>query len=165
MKRAFTGFKRNMNALFKCREIYENKNKNLDINSEKPLLSFIFWGGFPTKETYGWAFGRHMEKTNEFPKILSFRELAVLSRERSTLLLFSFFFFKLNAGYSNQISSILSTVDIWMGNLTKKYCLSLIVIKQCFLLVKFAIESVIQNPLSYLHKLGPVTTLTILLIT
>ena len=45
-----------------------------------------------------------------------------------------------------------------MGNLTKKYCLSLIVIKQRFLLVKFAIESVIQNPLSYLHKLGPVTT-------
>ena len=32
-----------------------------------------------------------------------------------------------------------------MGNLTKKYCLSLIVIKQRFLLVKFAIESVIQN--------------------
>ena len=56
------------------------------------------------------------------------------------------FLFKLNTGYSNQISSILSTVDIWMGNLTKKYCLSLIVIKQCFLLVKFAIESVIQNP-------------------
>ena len=44
MKRAFTGFKRNMNALFKCREIYENKNKNLDINSEKPLLSFTFEG-------------------------------------------------------------------------------------------------------------------------
>ena len=68
------------------------------------------------------------------------------------------FLFKLNTGYSNQISSILSTVDIWMGNLTKKYCLSLIVIKQRFLLVEFAIESVIQNPLSYLHKLGPVTT-------
>ena len=69
-----------------------------------------------------------------------------------------YFLFKLNTGYSNQMSSILSTVDIWMGNLTKKYCLSLIVIKQRLLLVKFAIENVIQNPLSYLHKLGPVTT-------
>ena len=79
-----------MNALFKCKGIYENENKNLDINFEKPLLSFAILKGFQTKETYGWAFRRHMEKTNEFPKILSFRELAVLSRERSTLLLFSF---------------------------------------------------------------------------
>ena len=47
----------------------KNKNKNLNINSEKPLLSFTF-ERFPTKETYGWAFGRHMEKSNEFPKIL-----------------------------------------------------------------------------------------------
>ena len=34
MLRAFTDFKRNMNVLFKCKEIYENKGKNLDINSE-----------------------------------------------------------------------------------------------------------------------------------
>ena len=34
MQRAFIDFKRNMNVLFKCKEIYENKSKNLDINSE-----------------------------------------------------------------------------------------------------------------------------------
>ena len=38
MKRAFTDFKRNMNVPFKCKEIYENENKNLDINSEKSFL-------------------------------------------------------------------------------------------------------------------------------
>ena len=48
----------------------KNKNKNLDINFEKPLLSFAILRGFQTEETYGWAFRRHMEKTNEFPKIL-----------------------------------------------------------------------------------------------
>ena len=59
-----------MNVPFKWKEIYENKNKNLDINFEKPLLSFAILKGFQTKETYGWAFRRHMEKTNEIPKIL-----------------------------------------------------------------------------------------------
>ena len=38
MKRAFTDFKRNVNVLFKCKEVYENENKNLDINSEKSFL-------------------------------------------------------------------------------------------------------------------------------